>query len=132
MLLLPPLLLRSVMSMRLALPGAEPRLPPCTSAEVFQLVSIESSLHTPLSDCDHYTSLHSLLRGFRYKLTLSQALQSPSEVQARDIAAAQAAIPATTSFSRRDAIDAVNLNVDGNEGVTMTFVETVEDDDEEE
>jgi hypothetical protein len=50
------------------------------------------------------------------------SLQSPSEIDVRDIAAAQPAIPAA-SFSRRDAIDAVNLNVDGNEGVTMTFVE---------
>ncbi|KAL1895229.1 hypothetical protein Sste5346_005374 [Sporothrix stenoceras] len=36
-----------------------------------------------------------------------------------------------SSVSRRDAIDAVNLNVDGDQGLTMTFVETVEDDDDE-
>ncbi|KAH8891334.1 hypothetical protein GQ53DRAFT_866227 [Thozetella sp. PMI_491] len=58
------------------------------------------------------------------------SLQSPSELQLRDVAAALPAVPAAASFSRRDAIDAVNLNVDGNEGVTMTFVETVEDDEE--
>ena len=29
-------------------------------------------------------------------------------------------------------IDAVNLNVDGEQGITMTFVETVEDADEDE
>ncbi|KIH90835.1 hypothetical protein SPBR_00838 [Sporothrix brasiliensis 5110] len=38
--------------------------------------------------------------------------------------------PTAASVSRRDAIDAVNLNVDGDQGLTMTFVETVEDDDE--
>jgi len=32
--------------------------------------------------------------------------------------------------SRRDAIDAINLNVDGNQGVTMTFIETVGDDED--
>ena len=41
-------------------------------------------------------------------------------------------VPAPAAVvSRRDAIDAVNLNVDGDQGLTMTFVETVEDDDEE-
>ncbi len=37
---------------------------------------------------------------------------------------------ATPAVSQRDAIDAVNLNVDGNQGVTMTFVETISDDEE--
>ncbi|ERS95787.1 uncharacterized protein SPSK_04448 [Sporothrix schenckii 1099-18] len=36
--------------------------------------------------------------------------------------------PTAASVSRRDAIDAVNLNVDGDQGLTMTFVETVDDD----
>ncbi len=58
------------------------------------------------------------------------ALQSPSEIDVRDIAAAQPVAPAAASFSRRDAIDAVNLNVDGDTGITMTFVETVDDDEE--
>ncbi|CAK7223925.1 hypothetical protein SCUCBS95973_005344 [Sporothrix curviconia] len=40
-------------------------------------------------------------------------------------------IPSAPTFSRRDAIDAVNLNVDGDQGLTMTFVETVEDTDDE-
>lgn len=31
-----------------------------------------------------------------------------------------------------NAIDALNLNVDGEQGITMTFVETVEDADEDE
>ncbi len=35
---------------------------------------------------------------------------------------------ASVSVSRRDTIDAVNLNVDGNQGLTMTFVETLADD----
>ncbi|KAK3327554.1 hypothetical protein B0T19DRAFT_166295 [Cercophora scortea] len=57
------------------------------------------------------------------------SLQSSSnEVVAREIpSTAQPAVP----LSRRDAIDAVNLNVDGNEGVTLTFVETVDDADAE-
>ncbi|KAK3685016.1 hypothetical protein B0T22DRAFT_482018 [Podospora appendiculata] len=57
------------------------------------------------------------------------SLQSSSnEVVAREIpSTAQPAVP----VSRRDAIDAVNLNVDGNEGVTLTFVETVDDGDAE-
>ncbi len=48
---------------------------------------------------------------------------------ARDVAAA--ALPAAAApVSRQDSIDAVNLNVDGNQGLTMTFVETVSDDEE--
>ena len=35
-----------------------------------------------------------------------------------------------SSVSRRDAIDEVNLNVDGDAGLTMTFVETVDEDEE--
>ncbi|KAK0615959.1 hypothetical protein B0T17DRAFT_619544 [Bombardia bombarda] len=61
------------------------------------------------------------------------SLQSSSSVSdsvvAREITPQQPAAPATVS--RRDAIDAVNLNVDGDAGLTMTFVEEVDDDDEE-
>ena len=32
--------------------------------------------------------------------------------------------------SRRDTIDSINLNLDANQGVTMTFIETVGDDEE--
>ncbi len=59
-------------------------------------------------------------------MCLRKALQSTGNA-ARDVAAPVAAPPVV---SRRDAIDAVNLNVDGSQGVTMTFVETVADDEE--
>lgn len=39
-------------------------------------------------------------------------------------------VPAAASLSRRDALDAVNLNVDGDEGVTLTFVEQLDEDED--
>lgn len=43
-----------------------------------------------------------------------------------------ALVVAAAPPSKRDAtIDAINLNVDGNQGVSMTFVDTVDDDDDE-
>ena len=58
-----------------------------------------------------------------------QGLQSRNKMDSRDVVAPVAQVG---SPSKRDggAIDAVNLNVSGSEGITMTFVET-EDDDEE-
>lgn len=58
------------------------------------------------------------------------ALQGNSdEITAREVPlGAPASAPAPPS--RRDAIDAANLNVDGDAGLTMTFVETVDDDQE--
>ncbi|KAM7204323.1 hypothetical protein V8F33_001625 [Rhypophila sp. PSN 637] len=59
-----------------------------------------------------------------------------SEVVAREITPDQqqqesrAAPVAVSSPARRDAIDAVNLNVDGDAGLTMTFIEAVDDDEE--
>lgn len=60
---------------------------------------------------------------------------------ARDLEARDLNIPVTFStpavFKREattgssTALDAVNLNVDGDQGITMTFVETVEDADDE-
>ncbi|KAK0728105.1 hypothetical protein B0T26DRAFT_672695 [Lasiosphaeria miniovina] len=67
------------------------------------------------------------------------SLQSSSnEVVAREITAPAPTtqkqqargVEAPASVSRRDAIDAVNLNVDGDAGLTMTFIEEVEEDDE--
>ncbi|KAK3359983.1 hypothetical protein B0T25DRAFT_116541 [Lasiosphaeria hispida] len=48
-----------------------------------------------------------------------------------DVAAREVPMAASSfSSSKRDAIDSVNLNVDGDAGLTMTFVEEVDDDDE--
>ncbi|KAK1766200.1 hypothetical protein QBC33DRAFT_112707 [Phialemonium atrogriseum] len=58
----------------------------------------------------------------------------PSSNEARALAASLGAAPAPV-LSTRDALDAVNLNVDGDEGVTLTFVEELagdEDEDEDE
>jgi hypothetical protein len=56
-------------------------------------------------------------------------LRSPSEELAlRDAAAPTLpAILAPATSSKRDAIDSVNLNVDGDTGVTLTFVEETDD-----
>ncbi|KAK4452309.1 hypothetical protein QBC34DRAFT_377318 [Podospora aff. communis PSN243] len=54
------------------------------------------------------------------------AFQGSSEVPL----AAAAPVAAPASPARRDVIDEVNLNVDGNAGLTMTFVEEVGEDDE--
>ncbi len=60
---------------------------------------------------------------------LEKALQSPSELDDRDVAALPVA-PASSSFSSGEGIDEVNLNVDSGAGVTMTFVETVDGEEE--
>jgi len=50
----------------------------------------------------------------------------PGEISTRETPLTER--PSTpAAFSRRDAIDAVNLNVGGDKGLTMTFVETVND-----
>jgi len=48
-----------------------------------------------------------------------------------DVAQREVPITTLTTPSRRDVIDEVNLNVDGDAGITMTFVEADDDDDEE-
>ena len=48
-----------------------------------------------------------------------------------DVAQREVPITTRTTPSRRDVIDEVNLNVDGDAGLTMTFVEADDDDDEE-
>ncbi|KAM7209153.1 hypothetical protein V8F20_000491 [Naviculisporaceae sp. PSN 640] len=55
------------------------------------------------------------------------------ELVAREITPQQQprAVPVSSPPSRRDAIDSVNLNVDGDTGLTMTFVEVGDDEDEE-
>ncbi len=57
------------------------------------------------------------------------ALQASSEeLSARGPAPSA---PESTKVSKRsDALDAVNLNVDGDAGVTLTFVEEVDDDED--
>lgn len=59
------------------------------------------------------------------------ALQGSSEGAAAAEAVAVRAPPPPATVSRRDAIDEVNLNVDGDAGVTMTFVESFDDEDDE-
>jgi hypothetical protein len=60
------------------------------------------------------------------------ALQASSEeLAARDLATpASPASRSIQSSKRSDAIDAVNLNVDGDAGLTLTFVEEVDDEDD--
>ncbi|TLD12498.1 uncharacterized protein PgNI_03412 [Pyricularia grisea] len=56
------------------------------------------------------------------------SLRNSPELVARDIAIPVGAPTIPRVFSRSDsALDAVNLNVDGDKGLTMTFVETIED-----
>ncbi|CAK7202342.1 hypothetical protein SEUCBS139899_005065 [Sporothrix eucalyptigena] len=55
------------------------------------------------------------------------SLQSKRDDKSEPRSALAIVAPSTPAVSRRDAIDAVNLNVDGDQGLTMTFVETVED-----
>jgi hypothetical protein len=58
------------------------------------------------------------------------ALQASSE----ELAARGSApsIPGSTKVSKRsETLDSVNLNVDGDAGVTLTFVEEVDDDEDE-
>ncbi|TLS28911.1 hypothetical protein PpBr36_01587 [Pyricularia pennisetigena] len=56
------------------------------------------------------------------------SLRNSPELAARDIAIPVGAPTIPRIFSRSDsALDAVNLNVDGDKGLTMTFVETITD-----
>ncbi|KAL2127884.1 hypothetical protein VTI74DRAFT_10029 [Chaetomium olivicolor] len=60
------------------------------------------------------------------------SLQSPSEETAAARSTPQVAQSVPIQMSKRDStFDAVNLNVDGDAGVTMTFVESFGDDDDE-
>jgi hypothetical protein len=94
------------------------------SAVESQLVSIDYTAFLPYSP-----PVSGGLLPRNKRTNIPKALQSTSEkVVARKVNTAS--VPASASVSRRDAIDAVNLNVDGDAGLTMTFVETVDDDDE--
>ncbi|KAL8305341.1 hypothetical protein RB597_003806 [Gaeumannomyces tritici] len=53
------------------------------------------------------------------------SMQNSPELARRAVPVA--AVSAPKFSSRSDALDAVNLNVDGDKGLTMTFVETVDD-----
>ncbi len=64
------------------------------------------------------------------------ALQNPTDaaaVVAREIAVPPTAvdIPVTKRDVSTSAFDEVNLNVDGDAGVTMTFVESLDDEDQD-
>lgn len=65
---------------------------------------------------------------------LKSTVAEDAVVVARAPAPAQVAPPVPVAVSKRDSattIDAVNLNVDGDAGVTMTFVESFDDDEED-
>jgi hypothetical protein len=64
----------------------------------------------------------------------STALQNSPELAARQESAKNRRAvlePSRPLASRSDAIDALNLNVDGDKGLTMTFVETIDTPDDE-
>lgn len=63
-------------------------------------------------------------------LTTVAALQGNANVVARDVPAPTPQQQPPVS-RRSDTIDAVNLNVDGDAGLTMTFVEMAGDDDDD-
>ncbi|KAK0638700.1 hypothetical protein B0T16DRAFT_338049 [Cercophora newfieldiana] len=79
----------------------------------------ESALH-------HDHSFH--LTPWRGMSLSFPALQGSSEVPVPEVTLPVAEAPA--SRTRRDVLDEVNLNVDGNAGLTMTFVEEVDGDEE--
>ena len=60
------------------------------------------------------------------KLTVCIALQSKRESgeAKRSVSSAPSA---PISVGRRDVLDSLNLNVDGEQGLTMTFVEELDD-----
>ncbi|KAL2140183.1 hypothetical protein VTI28DRAFT_4107 [Corynascus sepedonium] len=57
----------------------------------------------------------------------NEAVVARSPVPAPDQAAPPVPVPVVISKRDMSVLDAVNLNVDGDAGVTMTFVESVED-----
>lgn len=71
--------------------------------------------------------LHSILTS-----TLLKAMQTSSEFKTRTVQSLP--IPKVPAVAKResssDTIDAINLNVDDEQGFTMTFVETTEDEDD--
>jgi len=60
-----------------------------------------------------------------------KGIQNSPELEARSVETLPALdLPALLKRGSSEAIDAINLNIPGDEGVTMTFVETLDGDDE--
>ncbi|KAI0541029.1 hypothetical protein GGR58DRAFT_74844 [Xylaria digitata] len=67
------------------------------------------------------------------KRGIPAAVQNSPEFQTRSVESLPALkLPALSKRDSADAIDAINLNIPGDEGVTMTFVETTDGDDDDE
>ncbi|KAI0438045.1 hypothetical protein F4803DRAFT_113908 [Xylaria telfairii] len=67
------------------------------------------------------------------KRGIPAAIQSSPDFETRSVKSLPALnLPALSKRDSSDAIDAINLNIPADEGVTMTFVETTDDDDEQE
>jgi hypothetical protein len=62
-------------------------------------------------------------------MSVSKAIQSSPDFQTRSIESLPALnLPGLSKRDSSEAIDAINLNLPADEGVTMTFVETADDD----
>lgn len=67
------------------------------------------------------------------KRGIPAAIQSSPDFETRSVKSLPALdLPALLKRDSSEAIDAINLNIPADEGVTMTFVETTDDDDEQE
>ncbi|KAH9904771.1 hypothetical protein F4778DRAFT_45072 [Xylariomycetidae sp. FL2044] len=63
------------------------------------------------------------------KRGIPAAIQESKEFETRSVEALPVVnLPSLSKRQNADAIDQINLNVEGSEGITMTFVETTEDD----
>lgn len=75
----------------------------------------------------------SLTSGRYTDYILLKAIQSSPDFETRSVKSLPALdLPALLKRDSSEAIDAINLNIPADEGVTMTFVETTDDDDEQE
>ncbi len=62
-----------------------------------------------------------------------KVIQSSPKFETRAVKSLPAVnLPALSKRDSADTIDAINLNIPGDEGVTMTFVETTDDEDDDE
>ncbi|KAI1125383.1 hypothetical protein F5Y10DRAFT_279564 [Nemania abortiva] len=67
------------------------------------------------------------------KRGIPAAIQSSPDFETRSVESLPALnLPALSKRDSSEAIDSINLNIPADEGVTMTFVETTDDDDEQE
>ncbi|TGJ86152.1 hypothetical protein E0Z10_g2613 [Xylaria hypoxylon] len=69
----------------------------------------------------------------RYADHILKVIQSSPKFETRSVDSSAALnLPALSKRDSADTIDAINLNIPGDEGVTMTFVETSDSDDDDE